>query len=288
MEIVDAQIHEPDSIVPWEYGDESRLAMSCELAREAMDSVGVDAALVNARVEFCTAAVSRYPERFGACVMADVHTPDLDDFRSRKGMLALRVLLRSWNDGKLSKEFQEGGFERLFAAAERNNIPVFAQAAGHIRALIPVIEAHPDLILILDHLGLNQQPSMVARDPWEQLRDVNALAKFPNVAVKLSGAPTLAQEPYPYRDIWPHVLSMVEAFGPQRLMWGSDFTRLRYAPRTVIRGPRDSWYGLYSDSVSFLRDTNEISRSDKELIFGGTIRHLLRWPRPTEASGSTM
>jgi hypothetical protein len=62
-------------------------------------------------------------------------------------------------------------------------------------------------------------------------------------------------------------------------MWGSDFTRLRWLPGVQGGGlaPRDRWR-LYSDSVSYLRDTSELSQSDKEKLFNGTIRRVLRWP----------
>ena len=103
------------------------------------------------------------------------------------------------------------------------------------------------------------------------------MAKYPNVAIKFSGAPTLSLRPYPHADIWPHLHKLIDAFGPNRLMWGSDFTRLRWAPLTLDPGPREGWF-LYSDSLNYLRDTDEVSDSDKAAIFAGTIRRLLRWP----------
>jgi L-fuconolactonase len=98
--------------------------------------------------------------------------------------------------------------------------------------------------------------------------------------VKFSGALTLSREPYPHRDLWPYLLKIVEAFGPDRLLWGSDFTRLRKSPGTFRRGPKSDWCALYSDSVTFLRDTDELSSADNEKIFAGSIRRLLRWRAP--------
>ena len=79
VEIIDAQIHEPLPVAPWPYGEESRVRLSCELAREAMDCVGVDAALLQAREIFCRSAISLYPDRFAACEIVDPNRPDLDD-----------------------------------------------------------------------------------------------------------------------------------------------------------------------------------------------------------------
>ena len=61
-------------------------------------------------------------------------------------------------------------------------------------------------------------------------------------------------------------------------MWGSDFTRLRWIPVEGGLAPREQWH-YYSDAVGYLRDTTELSPADKELIFGGTLRRVLRWPR---------
>lgn len=97
----------------------------------------------------------------------------------------------------------------------------------------------------------------------------------------IMGAITFSREPYPHRDVWPPLMTMISAFGPERIMWGSDFTGLRYAPRTLEIGPRKNWYGLYGNAVGFLRDTTEVSESDKEQMFGGTIRRVLGWPKNT-------
>ena len=88
----------------------------------------------------------------------------------------------------------------------------------------------------------------------------------------------LSREPYPHRDLWPRLHPVIEAFGPERLMWGSDYTRLRMGVGTTDRGPREEWGGLYSDAVNYLRDTSELSEADKATIFAGTIRRVLEWP----------
>ena len=85
--------------------------------------------------------------------------------------------------------------------------------------------------------------------------------------------------PQMIRHSRPHVNRLLEAFGPERLVFASDFTRLRMAPGTTERGRRDEWAATYSDSVNCLRDTTEISQKDKELLFGQSLRALLRWPR---------
>jgi L-fuconolactonase len=285
MEIIDAQIHDPHPVVPIDdrYGSDVRLLVECEMAREALDCVGVDVALVNAHQDFLDFAVARYPDRFAGCARWSLDTPDVDEFvatyRDRPGMLAVRTGISHWATGQVSGEFKAGRLEPLLVAAEKHQVPVFMGAMGVAAHLAPVAEDHPELVMIVDHLGLASPPPMSrVPDPWSTLPGVLSLAKYPNVAIKFSGAVALSNSPYPHRDLWPYLHQIVEAFGPERLMWGSDYTRLRMAPGTTERGPRSGWGGLYSDSVNYLRDTDELSSSDKETIFSGTIRRLLRWP----------
>jgi L-fuconolactonase len=286
MEIIDAQIHDPRPARPLHarYGEDVHLLISCELAREAMDSVGVDIALINSGQAVCDHFVARYPDRFAGCPYWDTETADVDaavaGYRQRPGILAPRVLIMDFPSETARDDFKAGRLEQLFAAAERHRLPLFVMAMGLADQLVPVARAHPELTLIVDHLGISSPPWMTLNpDPWTELPAVLALAQFPNVAVKVSGATALSRTPYPHPDVWPHLHKLLDAFGPERLMWGSDFTRLRCAPGTNQRAPREDWVGLYSDCVNFLRDTTEISQADKLMMFAGTIRRLLRWPK---------
>lgn len=293
MEIIDAQIHQPRTARPLgapgaetdHYGNlllhgegvtENDYALqtlvSIELAREAMDCVGVDAALLNGPLEFMDAAIDRYPDRFAACVTWDVTIADPDEwireFRQAPAHLAIRA------------GFANPALEPMFAAAEKQGVPVFGgfrQAA----AVAPVAEAHLDLTIIVDHFGLSQPPVFKQKpDPWDELPITLALAKYPKVHVKFSGAPALSLQPYPHQDVWPRLHEVIDAFGPDRLMWASDFTRMRMSEgNTALNGPKSAWGGLYSDAVGFLRDTSEVSQDVKEEIFGQTIRRVLHWPR---------
>ena len=117
MEIIDAQIHTPHPEKHWDFGPDSELALEVELAREAMDSVGVDQALINADEAFIGAALSRYPERFAGCASANSKRPDIAEYvaayKSRPRMLALRVPIRDWRTGTLTDEYQSGALEPL-------------------------------------------------------------------------------------------------------------------------------------------------------------------------------
>jgi L-fuconolactonase len=139
--------------------------------------------------------------------------------------------------------------------------------SGNVLAAEVVARANPDLQLIVDHLGLAQPhgTQALAADPFAGLDELLSLAKYPNIAPKLSGAPTLSAEAYPYEDLWPHLHRVLEAFGPERVMWGSDFSRTRQ---------RHS----YAEALDFLRDSEELTTSERDLLLGATARRLLGWP----------
>ncbi len=263
--------------------DDVAKLLYCELAREAMDSIGVDAALVNTRPDLLEYFIERYPDRFGGCPSIDHKMPDLDAFlaglRSRPGMLAIRLSIMQWADGSVRPEFTEGLLEPVFSTAAKHNVPVCLAAMGVTRVIGPVAARHPDLLLIVDHLGTTTPPPMalVSDDHWKTLPDILALAKYPNIAMKFSGATVLSSTPYPHPDLWEPLHRIIDAFGPERLMWGSDFTRLRMKRGSTEFAPRAEWTTVYSNELNYLRDTTELSQSDKEAILGGTIRKLLRW-----------
>lgn len=286
MEIIDAQIHEPEPahVQPVRDPDPDKLRFSCEIALAAMDAVGVDKALLHASLELNTAATTQYPERFKAVAQYHHHPADVNAFVCRAsedpGTLGIRVSgVVNWKDDVPPEGLQRGDYEPLFKTADVLNVPVLMSVPGYASDLVPILEKHPSLTMIVDHFGLRQPPPTPADpEPFERLPKLLGLARFPNVAVKFSGAPSLSRSPYPFTDVWPYLHKVIEAFGVRRLMWGSDYTRLRYAPGTTHRGPRSSWVASYAESVGFLRDTTELSLEEKREIFGGTLRRLLRWP----------
>src|SRR6266536_206651 len=131
MEIIDAQIHEPTPPVPLSdaYAQDVRNLVNVEIAREAMDCVGVDVALVFARQEFMDACVARYSQRFAGALTFDYDAADLEDqvrvYRERPGMLAGRNLVGNARDASLRPEFTQGRFEPLYRHAEKYGLPLF-------------------------------------------------------------------------------------------------------------------------------------------------------------------
>jgi L-fuconolactonase len=276
MGIVDAQVHDLMPAVAWEYREESKVALVCELMLAAMDAVGVGAAIVAPGRDSVTgAAVSaRHPKRLARVVHVDHASPEIDVLvaatRLAPGVVAVRQVLVDYRNDN-ADGLRAGEYEALFTAAERHRVPLFALAPGYTAELASVAEAHPDLTLIVDHLGFRQYPPLsMDHDPWEKLPTLLDLARYPGVSVKLCGAQLMSQQPYPFEGVWPYLHRVIEAFGPSRLLWASDFTRLR-----MVGPGEQAW--LYSDSLNFVRDTTELSANDKALILGANTRRLLSW-----------
>jgi L-fuconolactonase len=138
-------------------------------------------------------------------------------------------------------------------------------ATGRLDDVAFIAQTYPGAQLAVDHLGLAPAPSIPAGPtPFAELPAVLALARYENVAMKLTGAPVLSLEPFPFRDLWPHLHRMVEAFGPERLMWGTDWTR---ATRLVA----------YDELVRYFTETDELGPTDKELILGQSCRRIFKW-----------
>ena len=123
----------------------------------------------------------------------------------------------------------------------------------------------PNTRLVIDHLGLPQahEPPPPA-EPFADLPHLLALAAHDNIAVKISGACTLSHEPFPYKDIWDPLFRIFDAFGFDRCMWGTDWTRA---------------VGLltYKQGVDAFRVTDRLSDSDRATLMGETLARVYNW-----------
>lgn len=279
IEIIDAQIHEPNPTYFSDADIGKRVhLMQVEMAREALDSVGVDIALAVTSEAFYNIAHDRIPGRFpGVHTFSHTH-PDLASevkrVSSNPAVIAGRALIGDYRSGEMRPEFAQGVFDPIYATAEEVGLPIFNSTHGGCKNIAPIAERHPNLILIVDHIGVAQHPvSPPEAMSWAPFEDLIALAKYPNVYVKLCGAPLLSQETYPYLDIWPNLNRMFDAFGYERILWGSDYTRLRQA--NLPKGDRPRRRGVtYADSLNYLLQTTMLSFTQKKLVLGGNAKRL--------------
>jgi predicted TIM-barrel fold metal-dependent hydrolase len=207
-------------------------------------------------------AATRHPDRFGILRRVDYRDPDLESIvklmAAAPYVSALRVLAL---DEPQREAMDKGEFENLFEIASRYDLPAVVLVPGHAGLLKPYAEKFPDLRLVIDHCGAPQQRHV----PAEALDPVLRLAHYRNVILKWSHAPFFfADTPYPFPDAIALLQRALGAFGPDRIMWGSDFT---------VTAEFASW----AEKLFYVRDAAALSSSDKEWILGRTARHVLRW-----------
>jgi len=139
--------------------------------------------------------------------------------------------------------------------------PEFLTAAGTIA------ERNPETRIIIDHMGRPPAATGIkGSEAWTNLTDLLRLGKHPNVAVKATGAPSYSAEPYPFTDIHGHLHQIFEAFGPERMFWGTDITRMPCSWNQCVT--------LFTEELPWLTGQN------KEQVMGRAICKWLGWNIP--------
>ena len=273
--IVDSQVHfwkvnTPDW--PWVPGATPQLPepFTIERALPLMDEAGVDRVVIvpptlNDRNDYALEAHRRYPDRFGVMGRIPLQDPKSADllpkWKEQQGMVGVRV---TFNNAQNIPWLTDGTANWFWPAAEKAGLPVMCFAPGRVSLLAPIAEKHPQLALILDHMGLTA--AMLKDNRVEEaVGQAVALAKYPNVSVKMSASPGLSREPYPFRDVAGHLKRVFEAYGPQRSYWGTDLTN-SYAKASYRQRITH-----FTEELSFLSD------SDKDWVMGRGIMQRLQW-----------
>jgi predicted TIM-barrel fold metal-dependent hydrolase len=238
----------------------------------AMDAVGVDGAVLvspYAMYRFDASYVlsvrAAHPTRFGLVKPVDSTDPavaeTIADWAATKGTVGIRVLLTP----TVSSDPADPGLNRVLAAAALHSVPVNLACPGRLEQVGELAKRNPNTRLVVDHLGLNQPFEPPAPpDAWADLPKLLALAVYPNVAVKISGACTLSHEPFPYKDIWDPLFRVFDAFNLNRCMWGTDWTR---AVKLLT----------YKQGVDAFRVADRLSDSDRSTLMGGTLSQVYKW-----------
>jgi predicted TIM-barrel fold metal-dependent hydrolase len=195
---------------------------TAEHVLEVLATNGVDVALaVQSRVygddhRYLLAAVERFPGRLVGVAALDPTTPDvvttLHDLVGR-GISGLRMDPMGWPGPWL----EDGTATPLWHAAAALGIVVEVMIRpAALPALGALATRTPAMPVVVEHMS---RYDVDASAPLDALLD---LARLPNVSVKVSALASISREPPPHRDVWPLIAAVVEAFGPSRLLWGSD------------------------------------------------------------------
>lgn len=282
--IVDSQVHiwpatRPDR--PWVAGAKPQLPEPFTIERVVpmMDEAGVDRVVIvpptleGERLDYAQEAVKRFPGRFGIMARIPLDKPDrvqrLPNLRDEPGVLGVRLNFV----GHQAAWLTDGTADWFWPAAEEAGLPVMFLTSGQTSLFATIAERHPQLTLILDHMGVgaglrpHPDASGLVRNNLvpEAIAQTAALAKYPNVSVKLSSVPLISTESYPFRDTIPHIRRLFDAYGPQRCHWGTDVTN------SLARATYGQRVTQFTEELSFL------SEDDTDWVMGRAILARLKW-----------
>ncbi len=166
-------------------------------------------------------AAARYPDRFVAVGIVDALQPDapqkVDYFVNHRGVRGLRVV--TWTEPETMLD--DPRIDPLWRRASELRIPVCVLTNFHqVPRLNRVLERFEAMPLALDHLGM---PRLDDGPPWPKAQAFFELARFPNFYGKFSSWTLEAAAKNCERGCADFFRRLVDAFGPQRLMWGSNF-----------------------------------------------------------------
>jgi predicted TIM-barrel fold metal-dependent hydrolase len=272
MLIADSQVHIWSANTPqrpWAPNTRPHRAepLGYEALLREMDAAGVNRVAIvppsldGSRNDLALAAARAHPGRFA--VMGKIAAKDpaaparLAQWRVQPGMLGLRF------NFKRAPQSLGGDTDWVWGVAEKAGVPIYVGVSHeNVHVIDAIAERHPRLKLVFDHMALASgvKDEVAFRD----LDKLLVAARRPNIAVKVSALPCYTDAPYPYRNLHVHVRRVYDAFGPQRMLWGSDLSRLR---------------GSYRECVTtFTEEMQWLSSQDLEWIMGRTLCAWLGWP----------
>ena len=237
----------------------------------AMDALGVDGALLISPfsmyrydASYALEVYAKHPGRFGLIRPFDPQSETIEDdvaeWTGTPGVVGARIMLTAQ-----PFEADDPGLNRILAAGATAGVPVNVMCSGNLPLFGELARRNPDTQMVIDHLGLAQPPAPpVPPEPFADLATVLSLAEYDNVAIKISGAGTLSHEPFPYPDIWEPLRRIFDAFGFERCLWGTDWTR---AVNLLT----------YEQGVEAFRVTDQLSDAERSALMGGSLAKIYNW-----------
>ncbi len=275
MPIIDAQVHAYEANTPkrpWHSVPNWPDHVTGDEMVAAMDKVGVDGAIFISAFamyrydgSYAVEVQKKHPNRFAIIKPVDPANPAvadvIADWKKTPGTVGVRIMLPK--ESGLAAD--DPGLDRLVKAAVKHDFPISILFWGNLDVGTALIDRHPDARWVIDHLALMQPRTPPAPpQPWADLPKVLDLAKRRNAVIKVTGACTLSQKPYPFPDIWDPLARVFDAWGMDRCLWGTDWTRAF----AVVN---------YEQAVEPFRLTDRLSASDRAMLMGGACAKAFGW-----------
>jgi L-fuconolactonase len=279
MLVIDSQVHTYEANTParpWHTVPNWPAHVTGDEMVAALDAVGVDGAILVSPfmlyrydASYAVQAQRAHPGRFAIVKPVDPDDPSvadvIADWKNTPGTVAVRIF-KGVQDGL---DPNHPGLARILRAAARHDFPVNLHCFGNLDAATVLIDRHPETRFVIDHLGIVQPMEPPAPpQPWTDLPKVLELARRPNAVIKVSGACTLSSESYPFADIWDPLARVFDAWGFERCLWGTDWTRAQ----AIVN---------YEPTVESFRRTNRLSESERAMLMGGACAMTYGWTPTT-------
>ena len=238
----------------------------------AMDKVGVDGAIFSSPISmyqydgsYAVEVQKKHPDRFAIIKPVNPDDPAvadvIDEWKRTPGTVGIRIIIT--NESK--REPNDPGLDRICQAAVKHDFPVNVLFWGNVDAGTALIDRHAETRFITDHMAILQpQVPPAPPDAWADLPKVVDLAKRKNAVIKISGACTLSHQPFPYPDIWDPLKRIFDAWGFERCLWGTDWTRAF----AVVN---------YEQAVEPFLKTDRLSDSERAMLMGGATAKAYGW-----------
>ncbi len=279
MPIIDSQVHAYEANTPkrpWATQPNWPDHVTGDEMVAAMDKVGVDGAIFISAfsqyrydASYAVEVARAHPKRMAIVKPVDPDDPAvadvIADWKKTQGTVGIRIMLTKEN----GRGPDHPGLGRIARAAVQYDFPVNVLCWDNVDAGIALVDRYPETRFIIDHLAILQPRVPPAPpQPWADLPKVLELAKRPNAVIKVSGACTLSREPYPFNDIWDPLARVFDAWGFERCLWGTDWTRAF----AVVN---------YEQAVKPFLETKRLSDSERAMLMGGACAKAYCWsPAP--------
>jgi predicted TIM-barrel fold metal-dependent hydrolase len=273
--IIDSQIHAYEANTPkrpWRTVPNWPPSASGEEQVAAMDKLGIDGAIFISAfsiygydASYAVEVQRKRPGRFALVKPVDPDDPavleTIAEWKKQPGAVGIRVIATK----EPGRNPSDKGLDRVLREAVRHDFPVNILCWGNLERGTALIDRHPDTRFIIDHLGILQPRTPPAPAlPWADLPKVLELARRKNAVIKVSGACTLSQKPYPFPDIWDPLERLFDAWGFERCLWGTDWTRAF----AVVN---------YEHAVEPFLKTDRLSDTERAMLMGGACAKAYRW-----------
>lgn len=238
-----------------------------------MDRVGVDESVIvttplygrGVRAnEYTMRSIEAHPDRLYGVGLLELFPSDeetavahVERVTGHDRMLGIRMHAALEYEAAPSRLDRHGDWiadERLdpvWAAAGELDTCVFVfPKAQQLEQIDRLADRHPGTRIVVDHMAWPDETTDPDDQPWTTFE---ALAERENVAVKVSSIPRSAEDDWPYESMHGYVRNLVEWFGPERLMLGSDYPWM------------DDWAD-YGSCLSWIETVETLSRRDRAFL----------------------